>query len=472
MVRYAAETRLRYEPGSSNLYSNLGYVVLTKVIEKASGLPYESFIRDSILSPAGCHDMHIGRSSYEQKFPNEVRYYEPSDAEPTEAFDGSGRLVPRSYGGCDMQVLSGAGGWVASPAELMKFITAIDPGDSRPDILKPETIAYMTEKDKSKYPIGWMRTTESDDWSRTGLALGIERAAQTAARRIQLGVHHEHEFVVGLAIHAQDFGDDEAGHEQGQTMARPGPVLRRTAAAFRTAARHGAAGRIPPGRKSRLRIPAQAADRPYSGSPETRLTGTADAYSADCTTARNFGASDPPTIRPTIRPHSQVQPEKEPPDVPRKSILLLFAREIAALDILDITTDARHHLRIKIGVATQETGGELVVDSQHIVNDEHLSVGTSSGSDADRRNFQFLRNTRSEHGRNLLEHQTETAGFLEQMSVADELGRLGLFLGPNGIGPVFVNGWRSQAQMPHEPGNAGRRECAVPTRGSPRLLRA
>ena len=134
-----------------------------------------------------------------------------------------------------------------------------------------------------------------------------------------------------------------------------------------------------------------------------------------------------------------MQPEKEPPDVPRKSILLLFAREIAALDILDITTDARHHLRIKIGVATQETGGELVVDSQHIVNDEHLSVGTSSGSDADRRNFQFLRNTRSEHGRNLLEHQTETAGFLEQMSVADELVGLGLFLGPNGIGSVFVN---------------------------------
>ena len=34
MVRYAARTRLRYEPGSSNVYSTLGYVVLTKVIEK------------------------------------------------------------------------------------------------------------------------------------------------------------------------------------------------------------------------------------------------------------------------------------------------------------------------------------------------------------------------------------------------------------------------------------------------------
>ena len=73
MVRYAAQTRLRYEPGSSNAYSNLGYVVLTKVIEKVSGMPYEKFIQDSILTPIGCYDMHIGHSFYEMRFPNEVR---------------------------------------------------------------------------------------------------------------------------------------------------------------------------------------------------------------------------------------------------------------------------------------------------------------------------------------------------------------------------------------------------------------
>ena len=69
MVRYAAQTRLRYEPGSSNAYSNLGYVVLTKVIEKVSGMPYEKFIQDSILTPIGCYDMHIGHSFYEMRFP-------------------------------------------------------------------------------------------------------------------------------------------------------------------------------------------------------------------------------------------------------------------------------------------------------------------------------------------------------------------------------------------------------------------
>lgn len=178
LVEYASRSRIRYEPGSSNIYSNLGYVILGKVIEKVSGQSYEHYIQDSILFPIGCYDMHIGHTQAELRFPNEVRYYEPADAEPTECYDGSGRITPKSYGSCDLQVLGSAGGWIASPVELMKFITAIDPEDSRPDILRPETIAYMTEKDKRQFPIGWMRTTEHDDWSRTGSLAGSSAMLQ------------------------------------------------------------------------------------------------------------------------------------------------------------------------------------------------------------------------------------------------------------------------------------------------------
>ncbi len=172
MVQFAASTRLRFRPGAGNAYSNLGYVVLGKVIEKVSGMPYETYIQDSILKPIGCYDMHIGYSEADKHYPNEVHYYEPSDAEPVECYDGSGRMVPRSYGGSDLQILGSAGGWVASPTELMKFITAIDPNDSKPNILKPATIAYMTERDTRKFPIGWMRTTAHNDWSRTGSLAG------------------------------------------------------------------------------------------------------------------------------------------------------------------------------------------------------------------------------------------------------------------------------------------------------------
>lgn len=172
MVQFAASTRLRFRPGAGNAYSNLGYVVLSKIIEKVSGMPYETYIQDSILKPIGCYDMHIGYSDVEHRYPNEVHYYEPSDAEPVECYDGSGQMVPRSYGGSDLQILGSAGGWVASPTELMKFITAIDPDDSKPDILKPATIAYMTEKDSRKFPIGWMRTTDHNVWSRSGSLAG------------------------------------------------------------------------------------------------------------------------------------------------------------------------------------------------------------------------------------------------------------------------------------------------------------
>ena len=215
MVHYAAETRLRYRPGAGNMYSNLGYVVLSKVIEKVSGMPYETFIQDSILHPIGCWDMHIGYSFYEKRYPNEVRYYEPADTEPVELFDGSGQLVPRCYGGCDLQVLSGAGGWVASPTELMKFITAIDPEDSKPDILQAKTIAYMTETDKARYPIGWMQTTVSDDWKRTGSLSGSSAMLKRQHDGFYVGVHYQYQFVGRIPFPVQNIRHDEAGVGKG-----------------------------------------------------------------------------------------------------------------------------------------------------------------------------------------------------------------------------------------------------------------
>lgn len=178
MIRYAASTLLRYRPGGSNVYSNLGYVVLTKVVEKVSGMPYEQYVREKILAPTGCYDMHIGHSTREDRFANEVSYYEPSDALPVEAYDGSGREVPRCYGGCDLQVLSGAGGWVASPTELLRFISAIDSENPTYNLLRPETIRLMTASSDDEYPIGWMRTNKNDDWSRSGSLAGTSAMLQ------------------------------------------------------------------------------------------------------------------------------------------------------------------------------------------------------------------------------------------------------------------------------------------------------
>ena len=75
------------------------------------------------------------------------------------ACDGSKQLVPKYYGGNHIEALSGAGAWVASPIELLRFLAVID-GDPRiKDILKPETIAQMTAFSFDTLPIGWMHVS-------------------------------------------------------------------------------------------------------------------------------------------------------------------------------------------------------------------------------------------------------------------------------------------------------------------------
>jgi len=117
--------------------------------------------------------MHIARNFHEHKFPNEVRYYEPHDELMVESFDGSGVMRPKCYGGNDVAGLLGAGGWVASPSELIRFIASIDGKPEIPDILSPESIKIMMTADPQHLPIGWAKARPNGDCTRTGTLSGI-----------------------------------------------------------------------------------------------------------------------------------------------------------------------------------------------------------------------------------------------------------------------------------------------------------
>lgn len=171
MVEYASKNRLRAKPGGWFDYSNLGYIVLSKVVEKASGMPYERYVKDSILAPAGCYDIHLAENFSEGFRENEVHYYEVREAEPVPAFDGSDTLVMKSLGGNNVHGLYGAGGWVASPVELLKFISAIDKCSVKEEILSNESIEFMILSNKKCRPAGWSAAS-SREWQRTGSMAG------------------------------------------------------------------------------------------------------------------------------------------------------------------------------------------------------------------------------------------------------------------------------------------------------------
>lgn len=80
--------RLAHDPGTHSSYSNTGFVVLSAVIEEASGKPYESYCRDAVFAPLGIT---------------------------------SAKLHP------DWRQLLGARGWIVTPADYLAFLDVFDP---------------------------------------------------------------------------------------------------------------------------------------------------------------------------------------------------------------------------------------------------------------------------------------------------------------------------------------------------------
>ncbi len=172
--RLVLRNKLRFMPGEWQKYSNFGYLLLSEIIEKVSGKPYEQFIIEDVLRPAGCFDMHIGGNYYSDRRENEVRYYtHEGEGKFIEEYNGSGVMVERCYGGNNIPLLSGAGAWCGSPAEIARLVASIDCRPEVKDIISPEAVAQMIEYfDKDTFSLGWNDTTPEKGWSRTGTLAG------------------------------------------------------------------------------------------------------------------------------------------------------------------------------------------------------------------------------------------------------------------------------------------------------------
>ncbi len=172
-VKFVVSKKLHFEPGTLSAYSNLGYMILGKVVAKASGMDYEKYVQENVLRPAGIRHMQLGGNFEEEQCPNEVHYYQPEDAQPIESFDGTGRLFPKIYGGNDIRLLGSAGGWIASSIDLMRLVVSIDRHNGVKDILSAKSIDEMTRVDAHGLdPLGWRSTDGNGNWWRTGTLPG------------------------------------------------------------------------------------------------------------------------------------------------------------------------------------------------------------------------------------------------------------------------------------------------------------
>ncbi|MFG3439402.1 serine hydrolase domain-containing protein [Nonomuraea sp. NPDC047897] len=92
IIRYAGSRALDFDPGSRFAYSNYGYLLLGRIVEKVSGLSYESYVRQKLLTPVGITRMRLGRTSRSQAVTGEVIYESAYTAKTVT--DASGTMVP------------------------------------------------------------------------------------------------------------------------------------------------------------------------------------------------------------------------------------------------------------------------------------------------------------------------------------------------------------------------------------------
>ena len=140
IIRYMLGKPLDFDPGTRFAYSNFGYCVLGRIIERVTGTPYEAHVKKAVLGPAGIRNMRIGSSLVSG--PNETRYYTPRNQEVPSVFGEERRRVPQPYGGFNLEAMDAHGGWIASAVDLARFAAALH-DEHRSPLLKRESFPKL-----------------------------------------------------------------------------------------------------------------------------------------------------------------------------------------------------------------------------------------------------------------------------------------------------------------------------------------
>jgi CubicO group peptidase (beta-lactamase class C family) len=138
-------------PGKSFAYSNFGYCILGRVIEKLTGQTYEQYIKEKILIRCGIVDMQIAGNALKDRAINEVKYYSQTGGDPY---------------GMNVARMDSHGGWIATPSEMTAFFVHIDGFKDTEQLLADDTLRTMSTPtaENPRYAKGLSVNSENNWW--------------------------------------------------------------------------------------------------------------------------------------------------------------------------------------------------------------------------------------------------------------------------------------------------------------------
>ncbi len=127
--------RLQFRPGSRYGYSNPAYVYLARIVELASGDPWQSYVQKNLFTPLGLHRSYFGATPYHLTGHRSHGYYVRRDSAGRETLHDVGADF-------DPGITIPNGGWNAPAEEVAAWLTALMTADAR-TALPPATLEEM-----------------------------------------------------------------------------------------------------------------------------------------------------------------------------------------------------------------------------------------------------------------------------------------------------------------------------------------
>jgi N-acyl-D-amino-acid deacylase len=121
VIEYMLAQPLQFDPGRRYAYSNFGYCVLGRVLEKATGKPYKAVLDSEILRPLDITDIKLGRSATRERDSREVCYPVADNDFSIEVMDAHGGLIASAGALCRFMDSYWLGGQPRRPDDRYYF---------------------------------------------------------------------------------------------------------------------------------------------------------------------------------------------------------------------------------------------------------------------------------------------------------------------------------------------------------------
>ena len=165
LIRFALQRPLDFLPGERYAYSNVGYLMLGRLIEQVAGQRYEDFVRREIFDPLNIQQILPGKTKLADKAPGEVQYLDARGRTGPDVLGlGTDQHVPFPYGIDRIENLLAAGGWIGSAIDVVRFASGLFFPPEKPVLGKqilaemmaaPKIASVDEEPPKVYYGCGW-----------------------------------------------------------------------------------------------------------------------------------------------------------------------------------------------------------------------------------------------------------------------------------------------------------------------------